>query len=111
MSTPGIFVFIISIKIKLKYVVSVRKRTMRVNANYRKFNVNFHILLTTTDTTEDNLISASGLLRVNSNFLQLDSNLNKLLLLVIVRHLNRSADFIYHNDETAEEEGGDGGED
>ena len=56
-------------------------------------------------------MSASGLLRVNSNFLKLDSNSNKLLLLVIVRHLNRSADFIYHNDETAEEEGGDGGED
>ena len=33
MSTPEIDVFIISIKIKLKYVVCVRKRTMRVNAN------------------------------------------------------------------------------
>ena len=73
--------------------------------------MNFRKILTTTGTTWDNLGSASGLLRVNSNFLQLDSNLIKLLLLVIVRHLNRSADFIYHNDETAEEEGGDGGED
>ena len=38
------------------------------------------------------------------------SNLKKLFLLVVVRHLNRSAYFIYHDEAFEEEEGGEGGE-
>ena len=53
MSTPGIFVFIIFIKIKLKYVVSVRKRTMRVNVNYVKLNVNYSLIF---DDNRNNLV-------------------------------------------------------
>ena len=52
MSTPGIFVFIIFIKIKLKYVVCVRKRTMRVNVNYVKLNVNYSLIF---DDNRNNL--------------------------------------------------------
>lgn len=37
--------------------------------------------------------------------------LKKLFLFVIVRHLNRSADFVYHDEDSEEEEGGDSGED
>ena len=70
MSTPEIFVFIIFIKIKLKYVVSVRKRTMRVNVNYVKLNVNYSLIF---DDNRNNLRQLgvrkrTMFLVVNSNF-------------------------------------------